>query len=488
MFLDIKLAHQGLVLISIPLIFELVFVWTLTTLQRQTEQEAFQANRSKEVTAEVDLLYALFYQGAAANVAASLRNGGLETLEFDRIAREIDKHLRDLRALVADDPARSGAIGKLTALADESLELLLLARDAIKDKNIQGLDVTKTQHTIEALMQELRQLTASEKETQRLAPVREAHYRRLVQLCIAGGCVVSIVMALALVLLFNKITARRVAVLLENTDRLALGQGLPPAMSGGGELVQLDHVFHDMAGALERSAAKEKEIEQIKKQFVAMLAHDLRTPLTSLQLLLSMLADGMYGQLPERAGGELGKAESELVRLVGIINDLLAIEKMESGSFDLVPERFVIDKVVQSSVNALAALAHDTGIELVVATEPVLVEADERRLVQVLVNLMSNAIKYSSRGSKVEITAHGEGAWCRLSVRDYGKGIPEKFREVIFERYKQVEAEDAAVKGGTGLGLPICKEIVEKHNGQIGVDSQLGQGSTFWFRIPVVAD
>ncbi len=227
-----------------------------------------------------------------------------------------------------------------------------------------------------------------------------------------------------------------------------------------------------------------QEIEQAKREFVAMVSHDLRTPLTSLQGTIYLLEIGSLGSLNDRGKLIMKKMEKELGRLIRLINDLLDFEKLKAGKFDLAFHETKISEVIEASIDAVRHIADVRQIQITVDSVDWKLECDGARIIQVLVNLLSNALKFSPTGGTVEVclTRYDDGI--EVGVRDRGRGIPEEFRTAIFEKFKQVKREDATHHKGTGLGLPICKAIIEQHAGTIGVESVEGEGSTFWFRLP----
>lgn len=228
-----------------------------------------------------------------------------------------------------------------------------------------------------------------------------------------------------------------------------------------------------------------REIERMKQEFVAMISHDLRTPLTSIQLCLSMATMGAYGEMSKQGFQCISIAERSCQRLITMINQLLDIEKLQAGMLELDVRMGPLDDVIQRSADAVRSFADESHVAI--ATQPVdcQVYADSDRLVQVMVNLLSNAIKYSPKEGTVSITTNVDADTVEIRITDQGRGIPPEYMSAIFERYKQVDKTDKREKKGTGLGLPICKAIVESHGGEIGVDCELGKGSTFWFRIPL---
>jgi len=236
-----------------------------------------------------------------------------------------------------------------------------------------------------------------------------------------------------------------------------------------------------------RDITERCEIERLKKEFVSTVSHELRTPLTSIRGSLGLLRSGALGPMTEDAADLVAMAERNVIRLIGLINDILDLERLEDGRIELHLASVSADGAVARAVEAVHAFAEPQGIFLESFPSGAVVRADADRLVQVLVNLLSNAVKFSSRGRKVSVTVAAAGEMAEFRVADRGRGIPPALRAAIFERYRQVEAGDAREKGGTGLGLAICKAIIEQHGGAIGVESEEGAGSTFWFRVPLAA-
>lgn len=238
--------------------------------------------------------------------------------------------------------------------------------------------------------------------------------------------------------------------------------------------------------AIAHDVTLQKELERLKKEFLSMVSHEMRTPLTSVQMSTEMLAAGAMGKLPEKAEQQLSVVVRNCDRLLALINDLLDLDKLESGRMQLDTKAISSHSVLERTVQSLDSFAQQHKVAVTVEPgEEVVINGDENRLVQVGVNLLSNAIKFSPEGSTVRLSVITHGEFAELRVTDSGRGIPEQYRATVFERFKQVEASDGKRRAGTGLGLPICKEIVESHGGTIGVESEIGKGSTFWFRIPL---
>ncbi|MCC7531345.1 MAG: PAS domain S-box protein [Candidatus Melainabacteria bacterium] len=226
------------------------------------------------------------------------------------------------------------------------------------------------------------------------------------------------------------------------------------------------------------------EVELMKAQFVQMVSHDLRTPLTSVQSYLDLLGRGVYGDLSESGRQKLALLNKSVDRLVNMIRDLLDIERWESGHLKITIADTTLNEIVEPSLEAVNSHKEVKKVTINAPKEDLKIRGDSERLVQVVINLLHNAIKFSPEKGKIDLTARRENGFVEIDIKDEGPGIPPDLQKAIFERFKQVSDEDATVKKGTGLGLAISKAIVEAHGGTIGVTSEEGRGSTFWFKLP----
>ncbi|MBV9523799.1 MAG: GAF domain-containing protein, partial [Alphaproteobacteria bacterium] len=225
---------------------------------------------------------------------------------------------------------------------------------------------------------------------------------------------------------------------------------------------------------------------QHKSQFLANMSHELRTPLNAVLGYAELLLDGIYGELPEKARGVLERVHSNGKHLLGLINDVLDLSKIEAGQLTLSIEDYAMQAVVHSVVGATESLAQAKGLSLVstVPRDLPTGRGDERRVTQVLLNLVGNAIKFTEKGSVGIAVAVSNGCF-ELAVSDTGPGIAKADQARIFEEFQQVDSSSTRQKGGTGLGLAISKRIIEMHGGAITLDSEPGKGSTFRVVIPV---
>jgi signal transduction histidine kinase len=228
------------------------------------------------------------------------------------------------------------------------------------------------------------------------------------------------------------------------------------------------------------------EASQHKSQFLANMSHELRTPLNAILGYTELITDGIYGQPPDKMLAVLKRLESNGRHLLGLINDVLDLSKIEAGQLTLSLDNYSMKDVVHSVFGAVEPLAADKKIAFKVEVAPDLPPArgDERRLTQVLLNLVGNAIKFTDAGA-VAIKASARNGHFSISVCDTGPGISEADQTKLFQEFQQADNSITKKKGGTGLGLAISKRIVEMHGGRITLESQLGKGSTFSITLPV---
>lgn len=234
--------------------------------------------------------------------------------------------------------------------------------------------------------------------------------------------------------------------------------------------------------------SERRKVDRLKSEFVATVSHELRTPLTSIRASLSMLADGIAGDLAPDVAGLVRIANESCERLVRLVNDVLDIQKIEAGSMHFERHAQPLLPVAEHALAGMQAYAGQMEIRLQLECEAAArglsAAIDRDRLVQVLTNLLSNAVKFSPRGGTVTLALHPHAGGARLSVRDQGAGIPPAFQPRVFQRFAQADGADTRQKGGTGLGLSISKSLVEEHGGRISFETEQGKGSVFHVDLP----
>jgi PAS domain S-box-containing protein len=275
------------------------------------------------------------------------------------------------------------------------------------------------------------------------------------------------------------------AVTYEN--EIILKDGLPCSVN----VTYIPHVdeHQNVKGffALTADISDRKAIERMKDEFIAVVSHELRTPLTSMHSALKILATGKLGNLSRDGQQMLEIADDNTERLVRLVNNVLDLQRIESGEVKMEKQICNVSTLMIQATETMQPMAKQHGVVLVVEPIDIDILVDSDYIVQALTNLISNAIKFSSDGGTVWLTAENRpNAEVLFSVCDEGQGIPSDKLESIFERFQQVDSSDSRRKGGTGLGLTICRKIVEQHEGKIWVGSTLGKGSTFSFILPLL--
>jgi PAS domain S-box-containing protein len=231
-----------------------------------------------------------------------------------------------------------------------------------------------------------------------------------------------------------------------------------------------------------------RAVERMKDEFVSVVSHELRTPLTSIRGALGLLAGGVLGALPERGQRMLDIAVDNTDRLLRLINDILDLERIQSGRIEMERGDADLAELMCRAADVMRSMAEHARVQLEVRPLRMRICADSDRVMQVLTNLLSNAIKFSPRDTAVCLrAAQLDTDHVRIEVQDRGRGIPADQLERIFGRFQQVDASDSRVKGGTGLGLAICRSIVDQHGGRIWAESTVGQGTTMVVELPIRA-
>jgi len=593
--MTLSLSRKALMLVSIPLAFEVVFVASLVTLQHQVEYERAKEAHAREVAMHFNNLLRILLDRGSSLVFSYLAKSEVFHRRFLEGQKQTDLEERQLFDLVRDNPFELEATVRLLKLNSVCRDNLSAAAYWMKAGNLQEAKEqwTKVQMAMEELRTNYDQVVKQHEQVEHERRIAQAGYQKDLELLLYFGVGFNILLAVCLALYFNRGTSQRFQVLIDNTTRLAAGQILIPALTGNDEIAYLDQTFRTMSDSLARARQKEraivenaaemictvniqnrvtnvnpacepilgrkqseclganlndlifsedrertlnetkkiatektkgsfetrllkndgsvvdvafsaqwsdieqslicvvhdislrKSIERLKSDFVAMVSHDLRTPLTSIQMVLALMQAEAYGEISATGHTRLGEAEGNVERLIALVNELLALEKMESGMLELSVMQMPVSEVIEPALAMVAGVAAKHSVEIkVMPHENQVINADKERIGQVISNLLGNAIKFSPEGGKIVINVEQLDQSTRISIIDEGRGVPPELQEAIFERFKQVEKSDERQKGGTGLGLAICKAIIEQHGGVIGLESEPGKGSTFWFSLP----
>jgi PAS domain S-box-containing protein len=233
-----------------------------------------------------------------------------------------------------------------------------------------------------------------------------------------------------------------------------------------------------------RDISQRYALDRLKDEFISTVSHELRTPLTSIRGALGLLSSGMLGEVNDKSTNLLRIALTNSDRLVRLINDILDLERIQSGKEPLAFRAIQLAEIVRQAIDGMAPVADAAGVQLIHDTIQVEIGADPDRLLQVITNLLSNAIKFSPPNSTISVMLHPGASGVTMSFIDQGRGIPADKLEAVFGRFQQVDASDSRQKGGSGLGLAICRTIVQQHSGRIWAERNPVRGSTFRVFLP----
>jgi PAS domain S-box-containing protein len=390
-----------------------------------------------------------------------LRLANLDLVQNLSIAKEQteDSNLQ----LAESNQALNAAIMEVKANEERHRSIIETAQDAFVSIDTNGA-IIEWNHQAEVTFGWTRAEIIGRSLTETIIPPqhREAHTKG-VQRFLAGGA--------------EQVLRRRLELTALHRD----GREFPAEIAIWSVKLAATYTFN----AFVRDISERKIIERMKDEFVAMVSHELRTPLTSMRGALGLLTSGVFGTLPEKGRRLLEIALNNTERLVRLINDILDIERMASGKVTMKYQTCDSASLMTQAAEVMQPLAEQAGVTLSVTTQSVPLWADPDRILQALTNLLSNAIKFSPSGGTVWLTVARRGKEAEFQVKDQGRGIPVEKRDAIFERFQQVDASDSRKESGTGLGLAICRSIVEQHGGRIWVESTFGEGSAFFFTVPV---
>lgn len=480
----LNLNQKGLIIVAIPLIWEGLFVFFLYLMLEDAENKVNKETKSRIVLQEVNNISKSIMDSASHLVAWNFTHRKDELQKFDNTMLGLADSIDNLKAMSEDNPVRREHAKKLEYHGKATMRNLLSHREKMVGdaSRVYAPNFQQFRRDFDAdfdpFLKEAQILANEEERVQKQVPQAVEARRTSLRIFLITGFAVNVIAAIAVALYFNRDISARLMVLIENSQRMAIGKELLERISGKDEVARLDSVFHEMAISL-------RQAEATKREFVQMISHDLRTPLTAILGTFELLSSGAYGKLSERGETRVADAQRESERLIGMINELLDIDKLESGNMQLLCEDVELQAILRRAAEAVTVIADNRNLKLEITDLNPQVHVDEDRIVQILINLLGNAVKYSPEGGKIKIGAEPEKEFVRIDVIDEGPGIPKKDKKAIFERFAQIEEAEYKRSGSSGLGLAICKALVESHGGMIAVDSEVGQGSRFWFTLPL---
>ncbi len=473
---SLTVRQKGILVVSIPLAFQLLFTLSLGLLYAQAEREAMKEAHARLFSVRMNTIVKDIWNAGELLFAYSLLR---DKAILDKWTEKKSLILEELDSLkrLSMDSASSKDYGTMVNVSNKGIALMERAVQKMVESSNANTEVfTEISPFLESLSKELESSSSKEVKYGAKVLVKENNSRKIIAGILYLSVIADVTIAIALSVFFAASIAQRLRVISDNTRRIRENQPLNPLLQGNDEIASLDHQFHDLVNALRSS-------ELLRREFLAMTSHDLKTPLMSVELSLDLIGR----QLPKDANSdveeELNNAKSNMQRILSLINDLLDLERGASGKLHLELEDLSLENLLKRSCQSVKPLADRKNISLEINSADFELLGDRRRLEQVLVNLIANAVKFSAKDSTVSISCKDLGAQVEIRIRDNGIGIEECNRERIFERFEQAGPGALEKDFGSGLGLAICKTIVQAHGGQIGVEANPEGGSEFWFRI-----
>ncbi len=483
----LTITGKGLILVAVPLFLQLIAIIVLLIQLGRSEAEINRQADAVEAVAEADRLLTCAYGVVGGLYAYAYTGNPYSNIMFTERVRDVAHESTQLREILIEKSGIApGVLDKLGEDVETSLSKVVIDKGEI-EKRPRG-------HTLLQTAQRFNHLNHFIKAARRMARVaydqfdprsfRPEQSNRSVLIAAYGSLVGSLVAASALAIFFTRGIESRIGKVSENIRRYEANEPLIPPENNEHNLIredelgELDRTFFEMADDL-------RIAHQRKEQFLALISNEIADPLKQLADTLARLNREPVRNLDEDMKELITNASSESQRLIALTKNLVDTARgEETGAFvlKLQPSR-LRDHIVQA-ISAVSLLSQAKSIEISSVLDDPLLNLDRDRIIQVMVNLLSNSIKYSPPGSKVVVRLQEESHQVRVEVDDNGPGIGDEEKARIFQSFSRGRSAVASDTKGIGLGLAICKSIVEAHGGRIGIDNGAEGGSCFWFTIP----
>jgi signal transduction histidine kinase len=485
-----RLPTKALVLVFLPLAFELGFFLALDQLINQAEKEVEAQKHARQVVTQMNRLMQLLLDSAAGLSTYGATGQHDMYRRYLKSTTRLPQELDVLEQMVRGHKEEEQIVASIRKLAYSGMSEFAKVRALIDQGDLLSAKdkMTALKPLSRELYSQFDRAVAQERSIEDANVETQGMLRNAIRRTMIIGLTANVILAIILIRVFYVSSVSRLDRLVENTKRLAHDEALLPAVEGNDEIAHLDKVFHDMAEQLDAAASERKRLESIKRDLLGIVTHELNTPLTSARASLELLLEGVYGDMEQRAKDHLSLSLRSLQRVLHLSGDILAAERVHSGTLSLNKRETKSVDYVWKALEMVAHQSEEKAIYIEGAIGLYTVNADEDRLVQVMINFLNNAIKFSNEKARISICVRkiltDKGSQLLTEIADNGRGVPPAFANRIFEKFVQVRPKDDSSIGGSGLGLAICKVIIDQHAGTIGVRENPEGGSIFWFTIP----
>lgn len=480
-----KIKSQIGLLLALPLLSQLAFCGLIVQTMNQTERAGQRETQAKQVLACCQSLRETLIR-YISTIGARRFTDQATARQIRRITDEKSRQkLVLLRELLQDDKPASAILDRY---AKEFASFSDLISDYSESHFAQGSPYLARfigeGEYLEELMSTFNRLGAAEKAisaryepvVEELRPASIAGRERLRQLLIATVIFNSMLVAV-LAFVFNRSIAGRLQLLIKNIQSFASGEVSLSPLGGHDELTELDDRFRDMANA-------RLELEELRQAMYGMVSHDLRGPLTTIEIQLELMGKEAGGYAEDNVRKTNQLIASEVNRLIRLCNSFLDFQQLERHNLNLNLALVPADSIVSQAVMAVSASARFKTIELKTSVAPCQIYCDGDRVVQVLVNLLINAVKFSKRGQAIDINVLPVDGYIRIEVVDRGRPIPEALRSKLFQPYSRLGQPENVENVGTGLGLYLSRMLTEAQGGKVGLADKGSGEKCFWLELP----
>ncbi len=478
---NLTIGQKGWILIAIPLGFEILITASLWFMFVQADHKAVQLSHSRDIILKLGHLSSSLleasgsmltfaYSNKPGLVASSRRSEQTCVETLDELMHLATTNGRETSEYVQLADSVKGAIRLLQKYEYRDDSVSMLAHVGRLRQELQGVH-----QNFKAIVEHISDV---EKQIESKENDADQRLKSNIQLLLIFFVIASIVISALLARFFFSNIAARLSKIEENSRRVGFRSKLPPALIGDDELAKLDRSLHQAADDLAASEMK-------KQLIIAMISHDLRSPLLSLQGTLALLLAGSCGVIPDKAKTRVEKAERSLERLISMITDFLDLEKFSASdavvSLNVTKTNF--QRIIDESLQSVETLADESSVKIVCTGGDTALNVDSNLMIRLFSNLLSNAIKFSPPNSTIEVHAAPEANGVFMTVTDHGSGIDSDSVDRLFEPFFQTK-EGASKENSSGLGLAVCREIARRHKGEVTVRSKLGVGTELRVSIP----